>query len=126
MIGQGLDGLEHFALAANLDTDKKPSFLNNLHTRGKRVVAEIVLPSQLIEEIMHTTTRELFEQRQLSNLGSFLAGAASNGAHYANGITAMFIACGQDVANVAEAAGASPTPSSATTATTTSPSPSRR
>ncbi len=67
-------------------------------------MAEIVLPSQLIEGIMRTTTRELFEQRQLSNLGGFLAGAASNGAHYANGITAMFIACGQDVANVAEAA----------------------
>lgn len=40
MIAQGIDGLEHFTLAANLDTDKKHSTLNNLHTRGKRVVAE--------------------------------------------------------------------------------------
>ena len=77
--------------------------LNNLHTRGKRVVAEITLPARLIEEVMHTTGKALFAQRQLSNLGSLLAGAVSNGAHYANGITAMFIACGQDVANVAEA-----------------------
>lgn len=99
---QGIDGLEHFALAANLDTDKKHSLLNSLHTRGKRVVAEVTLPAALIETIMHTTAQALFEQRQLSNLGSLLSGSISNGAHYANGIAAMFIACGQDVANVAE------------------------
>jgi len=99
---QGIDGLEHFALAANLDTDKKHSLLNSLHTRGKRVVAEVTLPDALIKTIMHTTAQALFEQRQLSNLGSLLSGSISNGAHYANAIAAMFIACGQDVANVAE------------------------
>ena len=99
---QGIDGFEHFALAANLDTDKKHSLLNSLHTRGKRVVAELTLPAALIETIMHTTGRALFEERQLSNLGSLLSGSISNGAHYANAIAAMFIACGQDVANVAE------------------------
>jgi hydroxymethylglutaryl-CoA reductase (NADPH) len=99
---QGIEGLEHFALAANLDTDKKHSLLNSLHTRGKRVVAEITLPPRLIEVLMHTTGKALFAQRQLSNMGSLLSGSISNGAHYANAITAMFIACGQDVANVAE------------------------
>jgi hydroxymethylglutaryl-CoA reductase (NADPH) len=99
---QGIDGLEHFALAANLDTDKKHSALNSLHTRGKRVVAEVLLPGRLIEEVMHTSAKALFAMRQLSNMGSLLSGSISNGAHYANGITAMFIACGQDVANVAE------------------------
>jgi hydroxymethylglutaryl-CoA reductase (NADPH) len=102
MLDQGLDGLEHFALAANLDTDKKHSALNSLHTRGKRVVAEVTLPAQLIEDVMHTSGRNLYRARQLSNMGSLLAGSISNGAHYANGITAVFIACGQDVANVAE------------------------
>jgi hydroxymethylglutaryl-CoA reductase (NADPH) len=104
MLGQGLSGLEHFTLAANIDTDKKHSALNNLHTRGKRVVAEVTVPAGLIEEVMHTTGAALYRQRQLSNVGSLLAGAVNNGAHYANGIAAMFIACGQDVANVAEAA----------------------
>jgi hydroxymethylglutaryl-CoA reductase (NADPH) len=99
---QRIDGLERHVLAANLDTDKKHSPLNNLHTRGKRVVAEVTLPAALIEGVMHTTARALFAQRQLSNVGSLLSGSVSNGAHYANGITAMFIACGQDVANVAE------------------------
>ena len=38
----------------------------------------------------------------MSNAGAFLAGSSNNGPHAANGITAMFIASGQDVANVAE------------------------
>jgi hydroxymethylglutaryl-CoA reductase (NADPH) len=102
MIAQGIDGLEHFTLAANMDTDKKHSTLNNLQTRGKRVVAEATLPARLIESIMHTNARALYRQRQLSNMGALLSGATNNAAHSANGIAAMFIACGQDVANVAE------------------------
>ena len=102
MLEQGIPGLEHFSLAANLDTDKKHSHLNTLHTRGKRVVAEVTLPPRLLEEVMHTTGLALHKQRQLSNMGAMLANSVSNGAHFANGITAIFIACGQDVANVAE------------------------
>lgn len=102
MLDQGLPGLEHFSLAANFDTDKKHSQVNALHTRGKRVVAEITLPAALLKDVMHTSGEALFKQRQLSNMGALLAGSVNNGAHFANGITAMFIACGQDVANVAE------------------------
>jgi hydroxymethylglutaryl-CoA reductase (NADPH) len=38
----------------------------------------------------------------IANVGAILSGANNNGLHSANGITAMFIATGQDVANVAE------------------------
>jgi hydroxymethylglutaryl-CoA reductase (NADPH) len=38
----------------------------------------------------------------VANVGSFMSGANNNGLHAANGITAMFIATGQDVANVSE------------------------
>jgi hydroxymethylglutaryl-CoA reductase (NADPH) len=102
MIEQGIEGLEHFSLAANMDTDKKHSHLNTLHTRGKRVVAEITIPNELLVRIMHTSSEALFKQRQLSNMGAFLSNSINNGAHFANGITAIFIATGQDVANVAE------------------------
>ena len=102
MQSQHIAGLEHFALSGNLDTDKKHSFLNSLHTRGKRVVAEATIPADLMKSLMHCSPEALFKQRQLSNMGAFIAGSVSNGAHFANGITALFIACGQDVANVAE------------------------
>lgn len=102
MLAQQLSGLAHFSLAANFDTDKKHSMVNSLHTRGKRVVAEITLPAKLLKEVMHTSGEALFKQRQLSNMGAMMAGSVNNGAHFANGITAVFMACGQDVANVAE------------------------
>lgn len=102
MMDNGIAGLEHFTLAAQMDTDKKHSTLNSLHTRGKRVVAEITLPEKLLREVMHTSGAKIHQQRQLSNMGTLLSGSINNGSHSANGITAVFIACGQDVANVAE------------------------
>ena len=102
ILAQKPPGLEHFSLAANFDTDKKHSQVNTLHTRGKRVVAEVTLPAALIRDIMHTSAEALHRQRQLSNMGAMMAASVNNGSHFANGITALFIACGQDVANVAE------------------------
>jgi hydroxymethylglutaryl-CoA reductase (NADPH) len=102
ILDQEPPGLEHFSLAANFDTDKKHSRLNSLRTRGKRVVAEVVLPAELLREVMHTRGDELFRQRQLANMGALLSGSTNNGLHFANGLAAVFIACGQDAANVAE------------------------
>ena len=104
LIDQGIPGLRHFSLAANLDTDKKHSHLNTLHSRGKRVVAEVVLPAARIREITRVSGEALHYQRQLSNMGALVSASVNNGSHFANGITALFIACGQDVANVAESA----------------------
>jgi hydroxymethylglutaryl-CoA reductase (NADPH) len=98
----GIEGLEHFTMAANMDTDKKHSHLNTLQSRGKRVVAEVTIPNESLKRVMNVSTEALFKQRQLSNMGSMLANSVNNGAHFANGITAVFIATGQDVANVAE------------------------
>ncbi len=102
ILDQKPQGLVHFSLAANFDTDKKHSRVNALHSRGKRVVAEVTLPAGLVKDLMHTTSEALHYQRQLSNMGAMLAGSVNNGAHFANAIAAIFIACGQDVANVAE------------------------
>ena len=77
-----------------------------LRTRGKRVVAEATLPNAMIEKHMRTTSEVMFRARQVSNLGGFMSGVNNNGAHSANGITAVFIATGQDVANVAESSAA--------------------
>ncbi|MGH8461726.1 MAG: hydroxymethylglutaryl-CoA reductase [Stenotrophobium sp.] len=91
-----------FILSGNIDTDKKHSQINTLLTRGKRVVAEAVLTNEALQRIMGVSARDLFYVRQISHAGAFMAGSANNGAHAANGLTALFIATGQDVANVAE------------------------
>ena len=94
--------IRHFTLESNFATDKKASQVNMLHTRGKRVIAEIVMTPHQVREEMKVEVEQLFRTRLVSNLGAFMAGANNNGAHSANGITAMFIATGQDAANVAE------------------------
>ena len=99
-------GIRRFYLESNFATDKKSSQVNMLRTRGKRVVAEATIPAGLIVEHMHSTSEQLFAARQVSNLGGFMSGVNNNGAHSANGITALFIATGQDVANVAESSAA--------------------
>ncbi len=101
-IAANYPGGAKFLLSGNMDTDKKHSQLNMLVTRGKRVVAEAVIPKEILQRIMGVDTADAFAMRQVSNAGAFLAGSSNNGAHAANGLTALFIATGQDVANVAE------------------------
>jgi hydroxymethylglutaryl-CoA reductase (NADPH) len=105
-IKQNYPGELHFYLEGQFATDKKSSTVNMLHTRGKRVVAEITLPAALVEEHVGVSTDKLWKARLLGNLGGFMAGVNNNGLHSANGITALFIATGQDVANVAESSAA--------------------
>ncbi len=98
--------IERYFLESNFATDKKSSQVNMLHTRGKRVVAEATVPNELFRRIMRSDTELMYRARQVSNLGGFMSGVNNNGAHSANGITAMFIATGQDAANVAESSAA--------------------
>jgi hydroxymethylglutaryl-CoA reductase (NADPH) len=96
------DGIQHFYLESNLATDKKASQVNVMHTRGKRVVAECTIKRDVLIQHMRVEPENLFYHAGIANVGSILSGANNNGAHSANGITAVFIATGQDVANVSE------------------------
>jgi hydroxymethylglutaryl-CoA reductase (NADPH) len=100
------DTIEQYFLESNFATDKKSSQINMLRTRGKRVVAEAVIPNEVLNRVMRSDTRLMYRARQVSNLGGFMSGVNNNGAHSANGITAIFIATGQDAANVAESSAA--------------------
>jgi len=95
-------GIKHFYLESNFATDKKASQVNIMRTRGKRVTAECTIPRNVLVEHMRVEPESLVYHSGVANVGSFLSGANNNGAHSANGITAMFIATGQDVANVSE------------------------
>jgi hydroxymethylglutaryl-CoA reductase (NADPH) len=101
-IKQNYPGELHFLLEGQFATDKKTSVVNMLHTRGKRVVAEITLPAALVEKHMNVTTDKLYSARMRGLLGSTMSVTNNNGLHSANGITALFVATGQDIANVAE------------------------
>src|SRR6516225_1887492 len=95
-------GGAEYRLTGAIDTDKKHSHINMLLTRGKRVVAEAVIKSDVLQRRLGVDTQSVYDYRQVHTLGTLLAGSASNSAHAANGLTAIFIATGQDVANIAE------------------------
>ncbi|MEO1416739.1 MAG: hydroxymethylglutaryl-CoA reductase [Bacteroidota bacterium] len=94
--------IKHFYLESNLATDKKASQVNVMHTRGKRVIAECVIKRDILNQYMRVDTTTLAYHGGVANVGTILSGANNNGLHSANAITAMFIATGQDVANVSE------------------------
>ena len=94
--------IRHFYLESNLATDKKASQVNIMNTRGKRVVAEATIPRDVLIQHLRVDPESLYYHYGVANVGAVLSGANNNGLHSANGITAMFIATGQDVANVSE------------------------
>lgn len=95
-------GRVEYYLSGNMDTDKKHSAVNALHCRGKKVVAEITIPDALLRDRMRVSAEQMFATRRVSQFGALMAGAVYNGVHPANGIASVFIATGQDEANVAE------------------------
>lgn len=95
-------GIVKFYLESNFATDKKASQVNIMRTRGKRVTAECLIPRDVLIQNMRVEPEQLQYHAQVANIGAIMSGANNNGLHSANGITAMFIATGQDVANVSE------------------------
>ena len=94
--------IQGYYMEGNMSTDKKASVINTLHTRGKRVTAEVTLKRDLLIEHMRVDPETCEYFNKVTNLGTFMSGANSNGLHSANALAALFIATGQDVANVAE------------------------
>lgn len=91
-------------LDGNLSGDKKPNAHTLRHVRGKKVSCEVILPRDLIEKYLHTTPEKMARFGQMTTTGAALSGGIGVNAHYANALAALYIACGQDAACVAESA----------------------
>ena len=89
---------------ANLSGDKKATHLAFQLSRGKRVVSEVTVSAALVQKFLHTTPGQIKRYWEMAMLGSLQSGSIGMQGHVANGLTAMFMACGQDVACVSEAA----------------------
>jgi hydroxymethylglutaryl-CoA reductase (NADPH) len=94
--------IQKFYLESNFATDKKASMINVLRTRGKRVTAEAVIKRDILLQVMDAETESLYQHYKAAVVGAMLSGANNNGCHAANAVTAVFLATGQDVANVSE------------------------
>lgn len=91
------------ALSGNACVDKKPSSINLVEGRGKTVVADIIIPEEIVKNKLKTTAEAIVEVNTAKNLiGSAISGSMGFNAHYANMIGAIFLATGQDIAHVVE------------------------
>ena len=92
------------SVSGNMCTDKKPAAINTIRGRGKYVIAEATIPSSVVEAKLHTSVDSVVELNERKNLiGSAMAGSLGFNAHAANMLAALYIATGQDPAQVVEA-----------------------
>lgn len=96
--------LAYVSISGNFCTDKKPSAVNAILGRGKYVVAEIIVPNAICHSVLNTSPEKIVDLHIKKNLlGTMLAGGIrSANAHFANMLLAIYLATGQDAANIIE------------------------
>ncbi len=90
-------------LEGNMSGDKKATMIAFTSTRGKMVVAEVIIPRRLVTRILHVEPARLVRTSHVSMRGGVQSGSIGAQGHFANALAAIFMACGQDVACVSEA-----------------------
>jgi hydroxymethylglutaryl-CoA reductase (NADPH) len=97
------DGARYF-LFSGMCSEKRASGFVMSRGKGKRAVAGCLLTHAVLRLYLHVSADQLFRVWQSTVMGHLQAGALGYNAHAANGLAAIFIATGQDVANIVHAA----------------------
>jgi len=95
--------VEKYLLRSNLSSEKKASGVNLLFGYGKEVIAEVILPKKVVNRHLNSSPEAIHSAWHSWALGTFHANMVGANAHFANGLAAIFIACGQDVAHIVNA-----------------------
>ncbi|KAI5367210.1 putative Sterol-sensing domain, hydroxymethylglutaryl-CoA reductase, class I/II [Septoria linicola] len=100
----GFSDMAIISVSGNFCTDKKPAAINWIDGRGKSVVAEAIIPEEVVRSVLKSNVDALVELNISKNLiGSAMAGSIGGfNAHAANIVTAIFLATGQDPAQNVE------------------------
>jgi hydroxymethylglutaryl-CoA reductase (NADPH) len=94
---------ERFYTFSGWESEKKASGNLLPGGKGKRVVAGARIPAGLLRTHLHVEPKQMADLWHRTMLGSLHANMVGYNGHFANGLSAMFIALGQDVANVVNA-----------------------
>jgi hydroxymethylglutaryl-CoA reductase (NADPH) len=94
----------YYFLEANHSGDKKASAQSSICGRGRSATADVVIPAMMVQEHLHTTPEIMAKFFTMGAIGGVMSGAVGIQCHFANGLAAIYLACGQDVASVAESA----------------------
>ena len=95
---------KYWYVESNYSGDKKASTLSFTSVRGKKVTAECVVKEDVLEQVLKTSASAVSEYWRSSTVSVIQTGSIGAQGHFANGLTALFMATGQDVACVSEAA----------------------
>lgn len=90
-----------FYLESGYNSDKKPSRRNFSDGRGHAVVFEVEFPSHVLE-YLGVTAESILEFQYMAQVTSHAMGGLGTNLHAANGLTALYLAFGQDTACVSE------------------------
>ncbi|AEO70562.1 bb33c7e3-5b88-43a2-9920-8cf825e56d4e [Thermothielavioides terrestris] len=106
MMSEGFEDMNIVSVSGNYCTDKKPAAINWIDGRGKSVVAEAIIPAEVVKSVLKTDVDTMVELNVNKNLiGSAMAASVGGfNAHAANIVAAVFLATGQDPAQVVESA----------------------
>ncbi len=102
MIAEGFP-VERWYLRSNYSSDKKAAGINLFRPYGKEVLADVTLPGYVVRNFLGTTAEEMCAFQDAAIVGSMQAGMLGFNAHFANGLAALYIACGQDPAQIINA-----------------------
>ncbi|KAG9194423.1 3-hydroxy-3-methylglutaryl-coenzyme A reductase [Alternaria panax] len=102
----GFEDMRVVTVSGNYCTDKKSAAINWIDGRGKGVVAEAMIPGSVVKSVLKCEVEDLVQMNISKNfIGSAMAGAMGGfNAHAANIVAAIFLATGQDPAQVVESA----------------------
>ncbi len=88
----------------NMSGDKKATAMSHLLGRGKKVLAEVTIPRKLVQRTLHVDPQDIVDYSVMAMYGGIQSGSIGVNGHFANALAALYLACGQDVACVAESA----------------------
>jgi len=97
-------GPARFLQFSGLSSEKRASGALLAGGKGKTVTAAARVPAAILTSHLHAGAEQIADTWRRSVIGHLHAHSVGFNAQYANGLAALFIACGQDVANVANAA----------------------
>ena len=89
-----------FFIRSNFSSVKKISIRNCFEGYGRDVVAEVVLSKKILKMMLKVTPEQMLEQFHLCYTVSAEAGMLGVNAQASNAIAAIYLACGQDIADL--------------------------
>jgi len=94
----------HHYIEGNMSGDKKANIKSLSKVRGRKVIAEANITRQVLTDVLKSSAENICKFWRTGTLAAVQSGAVGNNGHITNALTAIYIACGQDVACVIESA----------------------